>query len=156
MYEKVTVPRGNWVKEGETMDWKLQVVVVPVSDVDVARAFYAEKLGFNVDTDYRAGEDFRIVQLTPPGSACSISIGAGVAKAEPGSAQGMHLVVTDLDAARAALIEQGVEVSEPFHFDEGGMRPGADPQRRDYASFVSFKDPDGNGWLVQEVKGIGK
>ncbi|GLZ05070.1 hypothetical protein Acsp03_25360 [Actinomadura sp. NBRC 104412] len=152
----MTGSKDNWVKEGEIMDWKLQVVVVPVSDVDAARAFYVEKLGFKVDTDYRAGEDFRIVQLTPPGSACSISIGKGVAKAKPGSAQGMHLVVTDLDAARAELIERGVEVGEPFHFDEGGVRQGADPKRRDYASFLSFEDPDGNGWLVQEVKGSAK
>jgi catechol 2,3-dioxygenase-like lactoylglutathione lyase family enzyme len=135
------------------MDWKLEVVVVPVTDVDRAKDFYAEKLGFNVDTDYRAGEDFHVVQLTPPGSACSISIGKGITKSPPGSTQGLHLAVADIEAARAELVERGVEVSEPFHFDEGGQRPGPDPERRDYASFLSLEDPDGNGWLVQEKKG---
>jgi catechol 2,3-dioxygenase-like lactoylglutathione lyase family enzyme len=132
------------------MDWKLEVVVVPVSDVDRAKDFYVEKLGFNVDTDYQAGENFQVVQLTPPGSACSISIGKGITKAEPGSAQGLHLIVTDIEAARAELVERGVEASEPFHFDEGGQQQGPDPERRDYASFISLEDPDGNGWLVQE------
>jgi catechol 2,3-dioxygenase-like lactoylglutathione lyase family enzyme len=133
------------------VDWKLELVVVPVSDVDRAKAFYEERAGFTVDVDHRAGESFRVVQLTPPGSACSIAIGTGITEAEPGSTKGLHLVVRDLDAARAELIEQGLEVSEPFHFGAEGRAEGPDPERRDYASFLAFEDPDGNAWLVQEV-----
>jgi predicted enzyme related to lactoylglutathione lyase len=130
------------------MDWKLQLIVVPVADVDRAKAFYIEQAGFVLDVDHRAGEDFRVVQLTPPGSACSITL---MKNAAAGSLQGLHLVVGDIDLARAELVERGLDVSEAFHFDAGGQAPGPDPERRDYGSFLSFSDPDGNGWMVQEV-----
>jgi predicted enzyme related to lactoylglutathione lyase len=132
------------------MDWKLELVVVPVSDVDRAKAFYIEKAGFDLHVDHTAG-DFRVVQLTPPGSACSIAIMRNAAA--PGSVQGLHLVVSDIDAARAELAERGTVVSEIFHFESGSQVPGPDPQRSDYNSFLSFSDPDGNGWMVQEVSG---
>jgi len=134
------------------VDFKLELVVVPVSDVDRAKAFYSERVGFNVDVDHRAGENFRVVQLTPPGSACSITIGTGLMQVAPGTYQGLHLVVNDVEAARAELVERGVEVSEPFHFGEAGQTPGLHPGRSDYGSYLSFSDPDGNGWLVQEVE----
>jgi len=133
------------------VDFKLELVVVPVSDVDRAKAFYAGNVGFNVDVDQEFGDDFRVVQLTPPGSACSITIGTAIQQAEPGSTKGLHLVVSDIEAARAELIERGVDISEPFHFGESGQTPGIDPERRDYATFMSFSDPDGNVWLVQEA-----
>lgn len=133
------------------MDMRLEVVVVPVTDVDRAKEFY-EKIGFAVDVDHRAGDQFRVVQLTPPGSACSISIGTGITEATPGSIQGLHLVVTDVEAARADLLERGAEVGEPFHFGPEGQTPGVDPERRDYGTYAAFSDPDGNGWLLQEVK----
>ncbi len=134
------------------MDLKLELVLVPVSDVDRAKTFYTEKVGFNLDVDHRAGEDFRVVQLTPPGSACSISIGIGITDAVPGSVRGMHLVVSDIEAARAELVERGVDVSEIGHFESGGWVPGPDPQRRDYGSFAYFSDPDGNSWVLQEAR----
>ena len=134
------------------MDWKLELVLVPVSDVDRAKTFYTEKVGFNLDVDHRASEDFRVVQLTPPRSACSISIGKGITGAAPGSVEGLHLVVSDIEAARAELVDRGVDVSEVFHFESGKRVPGPDPQRRDYGSFLSFSDPDGNSWVVQEVR----
>jgi catechol 2,3-dioxygenase-like lactoylglutathione lyase family enzyme len=134
------------------LDFKYEVTVVPVSDVDRAKEFYAERLGFAVDVDHRAGENFRVVQLTPPGSACSISIGTGISPATPGSYQGMHLVVTDIEAAREELVGRGVDVSEPFHFGADGQTPGLHPERVDYGTYLSFSDPDGNGWLVQEVR----
>ncbi|MDQ2933697.1 MAG: VOC family protein [Chloroflexota bacterium] len=135
------------------MDFKLELIVVPVSDVDRAKAFYTEKVGFNLDVDHRAGEEFRVVQLTPPGSACSITIGTGMPlAAAPGTYQGLHLVVSDIDAARAELLERGVDVSEMFHFGAEGQTPGPHPERESYGTFLSFNDPDGNGWLVQEVK----
>ena len=134
------------------MDFKLELVVVPVSDVDRAKEFYTDKAGFTLDVDHRAGESFRVVQLTPPGSACSITIGTGLTPATPGSYQGLHLVVTDAEAARAELLERGVDVSEPFHFGAEGQAQGLHPERADYGTFLSFSDPDGNGWLVQEVK----
>jgi catechol 2,3-dioxygenase-like lactoylglutathione lyase family enzyme len=133
------------------VDWKLELVIVPVSDVDRAKTFYSEKLGFNLDVDHRAGENFRVVQLTPPGSACSITIGTGLTPVAPGSYQGLHLVVDDIEAARAELVGRGVEVSEPFHFGPEGQTTGLDPNRADYGTFLSLSDPDGNGWLVQEV-----
>ncbi len=133
------------------MDWKLELVVVPVSDVDRAKDFYSRKLGFIVDVDQRAGESFRVVQLTPPGSACSITIGTGLTEVVPGTYQGLHLVVNDIEAARAELVERGVEVSEPFHFGAEGQVPGLHPDRTDYNTFLSLSDQDGNGWLVQEV-----
>ena len=134
------------------MDWRLELIVVPVTDVDRAKTFYTEKLGFKLDVDHSAGDAFRVVQLTPPGSACSISIGTGITEAAPGSAQGLHLVVSDIDAARAELVERGTDVSELFHFEPTGQVPGPDPQRADYGSFLSFSDPDSNKWLVQEVR----
>jgi catechol 2,3-dioxygenase-like lactoylglutathione lyase family enzyme len=137
-------------KESCTMDWKLEVVVVPVSDVDRAKEFYTEKLGFHLDVDYQANENFRVVQLTPPGSACSITVGTGLSDAAPGSVRGLQLVVTDIEAAHAQLVERGVDVSEISHFNEGGRQPGIDPERRMFNSFVFFTDPDGNSWAVQE------
>jgi catechol 2,3-dioxygenase-like lactoylglutathione lyase family enzyme len=132
------------------MDWKLELIVVPASDVDRAKAFYLEQAGFELLVDHRAGEDFRVVQMTPPGSACAIAVMKQPERA--GSLLGLHLIVPDIDAARGELAERGVETSEVFHFGEGGQQPGHDPERRDYNSFISFSDPDGNGWLVQEVK----
>jgi catechol 2,3-dioxygenase-like lactoylglutathione lyase family enzyme len=134
------------------VDWKLELVVVPVSDVDRAKTFYTEKAGFNLDVDHCAGDDFRVVQLTPPGSACSISIGKGITQAAPGSMQGLHLVVSDIDAARAELVGRGADVSGVRHVESGTWVPGPDPQRRDYGSFLFFSDPDGNRWTVQEVR----
>jgi catechol 2,3-dioxygenase-like lactoylglutathione lyase family enzyme len=131
------------------MDWKLELIVMPVSDVDVAKAFYVDRVGFHCDVDHSAGEHFRIVQLTPPGSACSITLMKNPDAA--GSLRGLHLVVTDIDSAHAALLAGGVDVTGVFHFGEGGQVDGPDPERRDYASFVSFTDPDGNQWMVQEV-----
>ena len=130
------------------MDWKLEVVVVPVSDVDRAKAFYTEKAGFHMDVDHSAGEDFRIVQLTPPGSACSITLMRNTGAA--GSLQGLQLVVSDIDAAWAELAGRGVDVSDMFHFEEGKQLPGPDPARADFNSFLAFSDPDGTGWIVQE------
>jgi catechol 2,3-dioxygenase-like lactoylglutathione lyase family enzyme len=129
------------------MDWKLEVVVVPVSDVDRAKHFYNEQVGFNVDTDMRMGEQFRVVQLTPPGSGCSITIGTGLGDMPPGSLQGLQLVVSDIGAARAELVERGVDVTPVQHFDDG-MR--VDGPGGDWNSFVFFADPDGNAWAVQQ------
>ncbi|HXA54459.1 MAG TPA: VOC family protein [Solirubrobacteraceae bacterium] len=131
------------------MDWKLELIVVPVADVDRAKAFYTEQAGFDLLVDHSAGDDFRVVQLTPPGSACAIAVMRGAERA--GAVQGLHLVVSDLDRARAELAGRGVPVSEPFHFQDGKQLPGTHPERSDYNSFFSFDDPDGNGWLVQEV-----
>ncbi|HEX8802903.1 MAG TPA: VOC family protein [Acidimicrobiales bacterium] len=130
---------------------KLELVVLPVSDVDRAKEYY-ERLGFAVDVDHRAGDDFRVVQLSPPGSACSIAIGTGVTDAEPGSVRGLHLVVTDIEATRSELLERGVEVGGPFHMGPDGQTPGLEPERRDYGTFAPFSDPDGNTWLLQEVR----
>lgn len=137
------------------MDWSLELIVVPVSDVGRAKAFYVDRVGFDVLVDHSAGEDFRVVQLVPPGSACAIAL-MRQSEMAPGSLHGMHLIVSDLDAARAQLVERGVDASEPFHFDAGGQQPGPDPQRQSYNSFLSFHDPDGNTWLVQEVKRTGQ
>ncbi len=134
------------------MDWKLEVIVVPVSDVDRAKAFYGEKLGFRLDVDHAPNDQFRVVQYTPPGSACSITFGVGVTQVEPGTYQGMHLVVDDIEAAHAHLKERGVECSEPFHFGSEGRTEGLDPDRRDFGTYIELADPDGNGWLVQEAK----
>ena len=141
------------------MDLKLEVLTLPVSDVDRAKAFY-ENLGFRLDADFVVGDDFRVVQLTPPGSEASVIIGNGVTSALPVSVQGLHLVVTDIVAARADLAARGVDISEVFH-DEGGVfhhgwngrgaSAGPDPERRSYGSFASFNDPDGNGWVLQEI-----
>jgi catechol 2,3-dioxygenase-like lactoylglutathione lyase family enzyme len=147
------------------MNLKLEVVVVPISDVDRAKKFYQEVLGFRVDVDHRAAiyeqalgfrhrgeESYRIVQLTPPGSECSIQIGKGLTHMKPGTLQGIYLITSDIEARRAELVNRGVDVSEPFHFGPKGQTPGLDPKRADYNSFLSFSDPDGNGWLIQEVK----
>jgi catechol 2,3-dioxygenase-like lactoylglutathione lyase family enzyme len=137
---------------------KLEVVVLPVADVDRAKDFY-EALGWREDADFTSGDDFRVVQLTPPGSACSVIFGTGITSAEPGSAQGLHLVVSDIEAARAELAGQGAEISEVFH-DEGGVFhhagtagrvSGPAPDRQSYGSFASFSDPDGNAWFLQEI-----
>ena len=133
------------------VDMKLEVVVIPVSDVDRAKHFYGG-LGWRLDADLAIGPERRVVQLTPPGSDCSIQFGKGITKAVPGSAQGMILVVYDMEPARAQLIGRGVEVSAPFHFGANGLVPGADPEGRSYATRASFNDPDGNGWVLQEIK----
>jgi len=144
------------------VDMKFEIVVIPVSDVDRAKAFYA-KLGWRLDADYDNGKDFRILQFTPPGSGCSVIFGKNVTSAVPGSAQGLYLIVSDLQAARKDLLDRGVQISEVFHnegiyagTDEtylfGSVRvSGPDPEHRSYRSFASFKDPDGNGWLFQEI-----
>jgi catechol 2,3-dioxygenase-like lactoylglutathione lyase family enzyme len=136
------------------MDLKLELVLVPVSDVDRAKAFYTEKVGFNLDVDHQPSDEFRVVQMTPPGSACSITIGIGITEAAPGSYRGTHLVVSDIETARAELVERGVEVSDIRHFDRAKEEwmPGVDPNHADYASFADFSDPDGNSWILQEVK----
>lgn len=133
------------------MDYKLELVLVPVTDVDHAKAFY-ERAGFTVDVDHEAGESFRVVQVTPPGSACSIAFGVGITEAEPGQAHGLHLVVTDIEAARAELVGRGIDVSEIRHMRDGTWTPGADPEHADYNSFADFRDPDGNTWVLQEVR----
>jgi catechol 2,3-dioxygenase-like lactoylglutathione lyase family enzyme len=133
------------------MDWKLELVVLPVSDVDRAKAFYTQQLGFRLDVDHSAGDAFRVVQMTPPGSACSITIGVNVGAGAPGTTKGLHLVVEDIDAAHSHLEAGGVENSGIQHFEDGQLRPGPDPEGRDYRSYVFFEDPDGNSWAVQEV-----
>ena len=129
------------------MEWKLELVVIPVADVDRAKRFYSEQCGFVVDLATRITDTFRVVQLTPPGSACSISIGTGLVDSEPGSLQGLQLVVSDIEAARAELVERGVETSDVFHFEDGVRLEG---RGGDWNSFLSFSDLDGNGWVVQE------
>jgi catechol 2,3-dioxygenase-like lactoylglutathione lyase family enzyme len=132
------------------LDYKLELVLLPVSDVDRAKAFY-EGLGFNLDVDHHAGNDFRVIQFTPSGSACSIAFGIGISKAEPGSVQGIHLIVKDITAARDELVDRGVEVSEIRHMTPEGWKPGVDPDHARYNSFADFADPDGNSWVLQEV-----
>ena len=142
-----------------TVDLKLEVVVLPVSDVDRAKRFY-QSLGWRLDADFANGDDWRVVQLTPPGSPCSVFIGKGLTTAAPGSVRGTFLTVADVEAARSELVGRGVEVSEVFHFENNLIRvagttgrvAGPDPERRSYFSFVSFSDPDGNSWLLQEIK----
>jgi catechol 2,3-dioxygenase-like lactoylglutathione lyase family enzyme len=134
-------------------DFKLELVLIPVSDVDRAKAFYVDQAGFTLDVDYQPNDAFRVVQLTPPGSACSISVGKGITDATPGSYRGTHLVVTDIEAARAELVARGVDVSEITHFENGQSVPGPDPEHRDYGSFAHFSDPDGNTWVLQERRG---
>lgn len=133
------------------MDWTLELIVVPVADVDRAKTFYTQQTGFEVTADHSAGDDFRVVQLVPPGSACAIALMKNQAMA-PGSLHGLHLCVSDIEAARAQLVARGVDASEPFHFGEAGQQPGLAPGRGSYESFFSFHDPDGNTWLVQEVR----
>jgi catechol 2,3-dioxygenase-like lactoylglutathione lyase family enzyme len=134
-----------------TVDMKLEVVVLPVADVDRAKRFYGS-LGWRLDADIARGDEFRVVQFTPPGSPCSIHFGKGVTAAPPGSAQNVYLVVSDIEAARAELLGRGVDVSEPFHRGgPEGRLSGPDPERRSYGSLASFTDPDGNRWLLQEI-----
>ena len=145
-----------------TGDMKFEIVVIPVSDADRAKEFYT-KLGWRLDADYDDGKGFRVIQFTPPGSGCSVIFGKNVTAAAPGSAQGLYLIVSDLQAARKALLDRGVQIGEVFHnegvyagSDEtylfGSVRVnGPDPEHRSYRSFASFKDPDGNGWLLQEI-----
>ena len=136
--------------EAGTIDMKLEVVTLPVSDVDRAKLFY-QSLGWRMDADIAVGDNFRAVQLTPPHSQCSVAFGKGLTTDEPGSVQRLLLAVDDIDTAREDLISRGIEVSEVFHL-AGGRVPGPDPQRRSYQSYASFSDPDGNGWLIQEIK----
>jgi len=153
----VETPRARAV------DMKFEIVVIPVSDVDRAKDFYGG-LGWRLDADFAAGDDFRVIQFTPPGSGCSVIFGKNVTAASPGSAQGLYLIVSDIEAARAELLGRGVEVSQVFH-DGAGVHAGTDepylfgrarvggpdPEHRSYHSFASFSDPDGNGWLFQEI-----
>jgi catechol 2,3-dioxygenase-like lactoylglutathione lyase family enzyme len=150
-------------QSARTVDMKLEVVVIPVSDVDRAKRFYGG-LGWRLDADFAAGDDFRVIQFTPPGSSCSLIFGKNVTAAAPGSAQGLYLIVSDIEAARRELLGRGVEISEVFH-DAGDVHAGTDepylfgrrrvkgmdPEHRSYRSFASFRDPDGNGWLFQEI-----
>ena len=145
------------IATAEAVDLKVEVIPLPVSDVDRAKRFY-EGLGWRVDADFAAGDEWRLVQLTPPGSPCSVMLGKGFTTAVPGSLQGTFLVVDDLEAARAELVRHGVDVSDVFHFENNllrattkGRTPGRDPENRSYFSFASFSDPDGNSWLLQEV-----
>jgi catechol 2,3-dioxygenase-like lactoylglutathione lyase family enzyme len=138
-------------------EFRLEVVVLPVSDVDRAKEFY-RGLGWRLDADVLSGEDLRLVQLTPPGSGCSIQFGTNIASGAPGSTQSLYLVVPDIEAARGELLARGVEVSEVFHeealgarFHDPGRMPGPAPDRGTYSSFAAFSDPDGNGWLLQEI-----
>jgi catechol 2,3-dioxygenase-like lactoylglutathione lyase family enzyme len=141
------------VPTAATVDLKLEVVVIPVSDVDRAKRFY-EGLGWRLDADFVNGENWRVVQMTPPGSPCSIHFGKGITKAAPGSVQNVYLVVSDMEAARKELIGRGAGVSEAFHFAGfgGPPVPGPEPEGRSYGTYASFSDPDGNGWLLQEIK----
>jgi len=133
------------------MEWKLEVVVVPVSDVERAKHFYSQQVGFHVDVDRQVNPKLRVVQLTPPGSACSIAIGTGLSPAEPGSLKGVQLVVADIEAARAELVGRGVEVSPVRHVGESG--DWEDGRGEPWNSFIFFSDPDGNAWTVQERPG---
>ena len=133
------------------MEYKLELVLIPVTDVDRAKSFYLEQAGFALLVDTPVGEEMRVVQVTPPGSACSVGFGIGITPAPPGSAQGMHLVVPDIVIARDLLLRRGVQVSEVRHLESGTWAAGPDPQRENYMSFADFADPDGNIWLLQEV-----
>ena len=146
------------IPSAAVVDTKLEVVVIPVSDVDRAKRFYGS-LGWRLDADFSAGEDWRVVQLTPPGSPCSILFGKGITTAVPGSVQGTFLIVDDIEQARANLVGRGVDVSEVFHFQGGlhvdgtkGRVPGPAPEGRSYRTWASFSDPDGNSWLLQEIQ----
>jgi catechol 2,3-dioxygenase-like lactoylglutathione lyase family enzyme len=154
---------ANEPSVSRSVDQRLEVIVIPVSDVDRAKAFYA-RLGWRLDADFASGDDWRVIQFTPPGSACSVIFGRNVTAAAPGSVRGLYLIVSDLEAARTDLLDRGVEVSAPFHgagdvhagtdepYLSGSVRvSGADPKRGSYGSYASFSDPDGNGWLFQEV-----
>ena len=133
------------------MDWKIEVVTIPVSDIDRARDFYAEKVGFAVDIDHRISDDLRLVQLTPPGSACSIHLGKRTVDMEPGSIDGVFLVVRDVRSAREHLVERGVEVGDLQVFDDGSYRKAREGENLDLVGCVFFSDPDGNRWCVQQI-----
>jgi len=154
----ISSERASQVPTGGTVDANLEVIVIPVSDVERAKGFYGG-LGWRLDADFRSGDEWRGVQFTPPGSQCAIQFGKGLTAAAPGSVKGLFLVVSDLNAARAELKGCGADVSEVFHLQGGlnvsgtkGRAPGPDPQGRSYFSYASFSDPDGNGWLLQEIK----
>ena len=132
------------------MDYKLELVIVPVADVDRAKAFYLEQAGFDLLVDHSAGDDFRVVQLVPPGSACALALGVGIGGGEPGTVRGLHLMVTDIVAAREELVARGVEVDGIRHIEAGVWGDGPHPERNDYNSFAGFADPDGNTWVLQE------
>ena len=146
----VGIDTATEIAEVGTVDMKLEVVTLPVSDVDRAKAFY-QSLGWRLDADIVRGENFRVVQVTPPHSACSVAFGKGVTTADPGSAQRLILAVDDIDAAREDLVRRGADVSGVFHLG-GGPVPGPDPEGRSYQTYASFSDPDGNAWLLQEIK----
>ncbi|WP_067687701.1 VOC family protein [Nocardia jejuensis] len=141
------------------MDMKLEVIVLPVADVERAKAFYGEQLRFRLDADFTVDEGYRVIQVTPPGSECSLIFGTGVTAAAPGSLEGLHLIVTDIEKAIAELTERGVAVAGPFrdttgvfhHAGTTGRIEGMHPERRSYGSFAAFHDPDGNGWFLQEI-----
>ena len=156
---QMSTEHATQVPTAAAVDLKLEVVVLPVSDVDRTKRFY-ESLGWRLDADFSNGQDWHLVQMTPPGSPCSVMFGKGFTTAVPGSVQGTFLVVDDVEAARAELVGRGVDVTEVFHFDGNLLRiagtkgrvPGPDPEGRSYFSFASFSDPDGNSWLLQAVK----
>ncbi len=150
MASSVSTGAPSAVPEVGTIDMKLEVVTLPVSDVDRAKDFY-QRLGWRLDADFTVGDAVRAVQFTPPHSQCSIGFGKGLTTAEPGSVQRLELVVSDIQAARDDLVRRGVEVSDVFHLDAGGFAPGPDPNRSSYNSYATFSDPDGNGWLLQEI-----
>jgi catechol 2,3-dioxygenase-like lactoylglutathione lyase family enzyme len=154
--DQTQVYKRDRLIEGESiMNWTLEVVVVPVSDVDRAKAFYAENVGFNVDFDSRNSDGFGPVQLTPPGSGCSVVVGKGMVEMPPGSLKGLQLVVADIYKAHGQLIERGVEVSEVQVFDSGAFRPAREGDALDNVGFVFFSDPAGNGWAVQQISSRG-
>jgi predicted enzyme related to lactoylglutathione lyase len=132
------------------MDWKIQVIPLPVTDVDRAKEFYTERAGFALDVDHSAGDNFRVVQFTPPGSSCSIMVGVGITDATPGSVRGVHIVVADIEGAHAELVGRGVEVSAVRHMTPTGWVDGVDAEHTDYNSFADFADPDGNTFVLQE------
>jgi catechol 2,3-dioxygenase-like lactoylglutathione lyase family enzyme len=139
------------------MDWKLELVILPVTDVDRAKVFYVDRLGFSLDVDHKASETFRVVQVTPPGSACSVTFGVGLGgDVKRGPVTGLHLVVDDIAAAEAHLDAAGVPHDGVVHYADGVPTPGPDPEQRDYQSFLNFADPDGNGWVVQHVRRRGQ
>ena len=156
---QMSTEQATQIPTAAAVDLKVEVVVIPVSDVDRAKRFY-QSLGWRLDADFSNGQDWHVVQMTPPGSPCSVMFGKGFTTAAPGSVQGTFLVVDDVEAARAELVGHGVDVSEVFHFDGNLLRvagtkgrvPGPDPDGRSYFSFASFSDPDGNSWLLQQVK----